>query len=35
MEGVGLDVLAREAQMKHEFAYKPVSEFETELAIGG
>ena len=33
--GIGLDVLAREAQMKHEFAYRPIAEFETELAAGG
>src|SRR6267378_2219892 len=33
--GIGLDVLAREAQMKHEFAYRPMTEFETELAAGG
>ena len=35
IEGVGLDVLAREAQMKHEYAFQPVTEFETELAVGG
>ena len=35
LEGVGLSVLAREAQMKHEFAYRPVLECETELAVGG
>jgi glutamate synthase (NADPH/NADH) large chain len=35
IEGIGLDVLAREAQMKHEFAFRPPSESETELAIGG
>ncbi len=33
--GVGLDVLAREAAIKHEHAFRPVSEVETELAIGG
>ena len=32
LEGVGLDVLAREAQMKHEFAFRPVTESDTELA---
>jgi len=35
LEGIGLDVLAREAQMKHEHAFRPVTEFETELAVGG
>jgi glutamate synthase (NADPH) large chain len=35
LEGIGLEVLAREAQMKHEFAFRPLSEFETELAVGG
>jgi glutamate synthase (NADPH) large chain len=33
--GVGLGVLAREAQMKHEFAYQPLTESDTELAVGG
>jgi glutamate synthase domain-containing protein 2/glutamate synthase domain-containing protein 1/glutamate synthase domain-containing protein 3 len=35
LEGIGLDVLAREAQMKHEHAFRPVTGFETELAVGG
>jgi glutamate synthase (NADPH/NADH) large chain len=35
LEGIGLDVLAREAQMKHEHAFRPVTGSETELAIGG
>ena len=35
IEGVGLDVLAREAQMKHEHAFRPATEFETELDVGG
>ncbi len=35
LEGVGLEVLAREAQLKHEFAFRPLTEFETELAVGG
>jgi glutamate synthase (ferredoxin) len=35
LEGVGLDVLAREAQLKHEFAFRTLTEFETELAVGG
>ncbi|MFN3323527.1 MAG: glutamate synthase large subunit [Bryobacteraceae bacterium] len=35
IEGVGLDVLAREAKMKHDFAFRPVAESDTELDIGG
>ncbi len=35
IEGVGLDVLAREAQMKHEFAFQPLTDSETELVVGG
>jgi len=35
LEGLGLDVLAREAQVKHEHSLRPVTEFETELAVGG
>jgi glutamate synthase (ferredoxin) len=35
IEGVGLDVLAREALMKHHHAFRPVTESETELDIGG
>ncbi len=35
IEGVGLDVLAREAQLKHEFAFQPLTESETELVVGG
>ncbi|HEY7209937.1 MAG TPA: glutamate synthase large subunit, partial [Bryobacteraceae bacterium] len=35
IEGIGLDVLAQEAIAKHEFAFRPVSEAETELATGG
>ncbi|HUS06755.1 MAG TPA: glutamate synthase large subunit [Bryobacteraceae bacterium] len=35
IEGVGLDVLAREAKMKHDFAFHPVSEADTELETGG
>jgi len=35
IEGVGLDVLAREAQMKHQHAYKPLTQSETELEPGG
>src|SRR5206468_4779319 len=35
IEGIGLDVLAKEAIEKHGFAFRPVSESETELSIGG
>jgi glutamate synthase (NADPH/NADH) large chain len=35
LEGIGLDVVAREAQRKHEHAFQPLSESETDLAIGG
>lgn len=35
IEGVGLDVLAREAQMKHEMALRPVTGADTELPSGG
>ena len=35
IEGVDMDVLAREALMKHEFAMQPPSESDTELEIGG
>jgi glutamate synthase (NADPH/NADH) large chain len=35
IEGVGLEVLAREAQMKHAHAFRPVTESETTLDPGG
>jgi len=35
IEGVGLDVIAREAQMKHDYAFTKVSKDEPELEIGG
>ena len=35
IEGVGLDVLAREARMKHDHAFRPFTESETELEVGG
>jgi glutamate synthase domain-containing protein 2/glutamate synthase domain-containing protein 1/glutamate synthase domain-containing protein 3 len=35
IEGVGLHVIAREAQMRHEYAFQPPSRSETELAVGG
>src|SRR5258708_12542899 len=35
MEGVGLDGLGREAQMKHSHAFQPITNADTELAVGG
>ncbi|HEY6304314.1 MAG TPA: glutamate synthase large subunit [Terriglobales bacterium] len=35
LEGIGLEVVAREAQLKHEHAFRPLTESETELAVGG
>ena len=35
IEGVGLDVLAREAAMKHEQAFQPLMDLDTELPVGG
>src|SRR5689334_16027909 len=35
IEGVGLDVLAEEARRKHTHAVRPVTESDTELAVGG
>jgi glutamate synthase (NADPH/NADH) large chain len=35
IEGVGLSVLANEALSKHEYAFKPLTDCETELAVGG
>jgi len=35
IEGVGLDVLAREAQLKHAYAFRPLTESETDLVVGG
>ena len=35
IEGIGLDVIAREAIEKHAFAYLPASENQRELAVGG
>ena len=35
LEGIGLSVIAREAQMKHEYAFSPATESDTELAVGG
>src|SRR6202008_2432562 len=35
LEGIGLSALATEAQLKHEYAFRPLIDFETELAVGG
>ena len=35
IEGIGLDVLAKEAALKHAFAFRPVTGSETELDAGG
>ena len=35
IEGIGLDVLAREAKMKHEHAFRPLNDSDTELDTGG
>ncbi len=35
LQGVGLEVLAREALLKHDYAFRPLTESETELAVGG
>ncbi len=35
IEGVGLDVLAREAKLKHDHAFHTMSDADTELAVGG
>lgn len=35
IEGIGWEVLAQEAIAKHRFAFRPVSESETELVVGG
>ncbi|HTX77085.1 MAG TPA: glutamate synthase large subunit [Terracidiphilus sp.] len=35
VEGIGLEVLAREAQMKHSYAFQPLTDSETDLVVGG
>ncbi len=35
IEGVNMDVLAREAIMKHQFAIRPASDTDTSLRVGG
>src|SRR6202023_1233752 len=35
IEGVGLDVIAQEAILKHRHAFAPQNDFDTELAVSG
>jgi glutamate synthase domain-containing protein 2 len=35
IEGVNLEVLAKEAIAKHRFAFAPITDYDTELAVGG
>jgi len=35
VEGVGMDVIAREAMMKHSYAFQPLTDSETDLVVGG
>ncbi len=35
IEGVGLSVLALEAKLKHDLAFRPITESDTELPVGG
>ncbi|MGE5647908.1 MAG: glutamate synthase large subunit [Acidobacteriota bacterium] len=35
VEGVGLDVIAHEARLKHDYAFRPVTNAEPELAVAG
>ncbi len=35
IEGIGLGVLAEEARMKHDHAFRPLADSDTELAVGG
>jgi glutamate synthase domain-containing protein 2/glutamate synthase domain-containing protein 1/glutamate synthase domain-containing protein 3 len=35
VEGVGLDVIAREAQMKHDYAFRPLTGADPELSVAG
>src|SRR5262245_42025971 len=35
IEGVGLDVIADEAILKHQYAFSPQTDFDTELAVSG
>ncbi len=35
IDGIGLDAIAREVQMRHEHAFRPMTDSETELSVGG
>ncbi|HXN47618.1 MAG TPA: glutamate synthase large subunit, partial [Bryobacteraceae bacterium] len=35
VEGIGLEVIAREAKLKHDFAFRPLTESDNELETGG
>jgi glutamate synthase (NADPH/NADH) large chain len=35
VEGIGLEQIAREAQMKHAYAFRPLTDSETDLVVGG
>jgi glutamate synthase domain-containing protein 2/glutamate synthase domain-containing protein 1/glutamate synthase domain-containing protein 3 len=35
IEGIGLDVIAREAKLKHDLAFRPLPQSDTELPVGG
>jgi glutamate synthase (NADPH/NADH) large chain len=35
IEGIGLEVIAEEAIQKHRYAFQPLTESDTELAVGG
>ncbi|MBN9660675.1 MAG: glutamate synthase large subunit [Acidobacteria bacterium] len=35
IEGIGLDVISEEARRKHQFAFTPLTDSETELDVGG
>ncbi|HVX67708.1 MAG TPA: glutamate synthase large subunit [Bryobacteraceae bacterium] len=35
IEGAGLDVIARESKLKHDYAFRPVTGADPELAVGG
>lgn len=35
IDGIGLEVLAREAQFKHDYAFRPLRDEDPELSVGG
>jgi len=35
IEGIGLEVIAKEAEIKHNYAFQPLTESETDLVVGG